>query len=398
MATNNDNLAGVQKYVTELFTGKLPAWAVYHNLEHTEETANAAREIGKASGLSKAELEIVGLAAWLHDVGYIDGPEGHEERSATIASGVLKESGYPEEKIDLVRACIRATAVPQRPMNLLEKVLCDADIIHVGKKRFFSRSDLLRSEMEMRKEAPFTDLEWLNYNIEFVAKHNFHTRYAQEEFAARRAKNLVALQERFREVTQQAKTTSKKQAMKLEKANIPERGIETMFRVVPRNHLDLSALADHKANIMISTNALILSLAVGFLMSKLDTNPHLIIPTFILLGVCCSALVLAILATRPQVTSGTFTREDIRQKKTNLLFFGNFHRSTLEDFDWGMKEMMSDREYLYGSMIKDLYFLGKVLGIKYRYLRICYTVFMYGLIVAIIAFIITFATLPPTTG
>jgi hypothetical protein len=197
---------------------------------------------------------------------------------------------------------------------------------------------------------------------------------------------------------QQAQTTSKKQAMKLEKANIPERGIETMFRVVPRNHLDLSALADHKANIMISTNALILSLAVGFLMSKLDTNPHLIIPTFILLGVCCSALVLAILATRPQVTSGTFTREDIRQKKTNLLFFGNFHRSTLEDFDWGMKEMMRDREYLYGSMIKDLYFLGKVLGVKYRYLRICYTVFMYGLIVAILAFIITFATLPSTVG
>jgi hypothetical protein len=283
-------------------------------------------------------------------------------------------------------------------MNQLERVLCDADIIHVGKKRFFTRSELLRSEMEMRKGHPFTDLEWLTYNIEFVTRHNFHTKYAREEFAARRAKNLVTLQDRFREATQQAQTTSKKQAMKLEKANIPERGIETMFRVVPRNHLDLSALADHKANIMISTNALILSLAVGFLMSKLDTNPHLIVPTFILLGVCCSALVLAILATRPQVTSGTFTREDIRQKKTNLLFFGNFHRSTLEDFDWGMKEMMRDREYLYGSMIKDLYFLGKVLGVKYRYLRICYTVFMYGLIVAILAFIITFATLPPTVG
>jgi hypothetical protein len=396
MATNKENLSIVQTYVADLFKAKLPAWAVYHNLEHTEETVRAAREVGKASDLSKAEMEIVELAAWLHDVGYIEGPEGHEERSATAASGVLRENGYPEEKIDLVQACIRATAVPQKPMNLLERVLCDADIIHVGKKRFFTRSDLLRSEVEMRKGNPFTDLEWLTYNIEFVTKHNFHTKYAQEEFSTRRAKNLVALQDRFREAMQQAQTTSKKQAMKLEKANIPERGIETMFRVVPRNHLDLSALADHKANIMISTNALILSLAVGFLMSKLDTNPHLIIPTFILLGVCCCALVLAILATRPQVTSGTFTREDIRQKKTNLLFFGNFHRSTLEDFDWGMKEMMRDREYLYGSMIKDLYFLGKVLGVKYRYLRICYTVFMYGLIVAILAYIITFATLPPT--
>ena len=396
MALNNDLLAGISRHVTGLFNEKLPAWAVYHNLEHTQETVRAAREIGKASGLSKGEMAIVETAAWFHDIGYIDGPEEHEERSATEAAAFLKENGFPQEKLDMVLACIRATAVPQKPMNLLEQVLCDADIVHVGKKRFGARSDLLRSEMEMRKGQPISDLNWLNYNIEFITNHNFHTKYAQEEFSARRSKNLVALQERFREATLQAQSTTKKMAMKLEKASIPERGIETMFRVVPRNHLDLSALADHKANIMISTNALILTIAVGFLMSKLDSNPWLVIPTFILLGVCCTALVLAILATRPQVTSGTFTREDIRQKKTNLLFFGNFHRSELEDFDWGMKEMMNDREYLYGSMIKDLYFLGKVLGSKYRYLRICYTVFMYGLIISIIAFIISYATLAPT--
>ena len=214
MATNRDNLTGVKRYVANLFKEKLPAWAVYHNLEHTEETVRAAREVGKSSGLSKSDMEIVELAAWLHDIGYIDGPEAHEERSATMASDLLKEGGYPEEKIRIVQACIRATAVPQNPMNQLERVLCDADIIHVGKKRFFTRSDLLRSEMEMRKGHPFTDLEWLTYNIEFVTRHNFHTKYAREEFAARRAKNLVTLQDRFREATQQAQTTSKKQAMK----------------------------------------------------------------------------------------------------------------------------------------------------------------------------------------
>ena len=103
---------------------------------------------------------------------------------------------------------------------------------------------------------------------------------------------------------------------------------------------------------------------------------------------------MAILATRPHVTSGTFTREDIRAKRANLLFFGNFHRSSLEDFEWGMKEMMKDRDYLYGSMIKDLYYLGRVLGLKYRYLRICYSIFMYGMILVVIAFAIAFATMP----
>jgi hypothetical protein len=51
-----------------------------------------------------------------------------------------------------------------------------------------------------------------------------------------------------------------------------------------------------------------------------------------------------------------------------------------------MNEMMKDRDYIYGSMIKDIYFLGIVLARKYRYLRISYTIFMYGLIVSVLAF------------
>jgi carbon starvation protein CstA len=145
---------------------------------------------------------------------------------------------------------------------------------------------------------------------------------------------------------------------------------------------------------MISTNAIIISIVFGLLLSKLDTHPFLTIPTVILLAVCLTAMIFAILATRPTITRGTFTREDIEQKRANLLFFGNFYNSRLEDFEWGMKEMMNDREYLYGSMIRDLYYLGRVLGKKYRMLRICYTIFMYGLVVSVLAFLIALLTAP----
>jgi hypothetical protein len=86
------------------------------------------------------------------------------------------------------------------------------------------------------------------------------------------------------------------------------------------------------------------------------------------------------------VTSGTFTKADIEQKRANLLFFGNFYRMPLDDFQWGMTQMMNDREYLYGSMVRDIYSLGQVLGRKYRYLRISYNIFMYGIIAAVLAF------------
>jgi hypothetical protein len=147
-------------------------------------------------------------------------------------------------------------------------------------------------------------------------------------------------------------------------------------------------MADTKANIMISINTIILSIIVGVLFRKIGEYPGLLIPALMLTITCLITIVLAILATRPSISSGKFTHEDIQQKKTNLLFFGNFHQMELKDYEWGMREMMKDYEYLYGSMIKDIYYLGKVLAKKYRLLRLSYTVFMFGFVSSIIGFII----------
>ena len=129
---------------------------------------------------------------------------------------------------------------------------------------------------------------------------------------------------------------------------------------------------------------------VSVLLGKLQFYPEFVIPTIILVVVCLCATVFAILATRPNISGGRFTREDIQNKQINLLFFGNFFNMDLPDYDWAMKEMMKDKDYLYGSMIKDIYFLGVVLARKYKLLRISYSIFMYGLVGAIIAFGITF--------
>ncbi|RYG05450.1 MAG: hypothetical protein EOO02_03810 [Chitinophagaceae bacterium] len=177
---------------------------------------------------------------------------------------------------------------------------------------------------------------------------------------------------------------------KIKKDNKVERSISTMFRIISDNHVSLSQMADSKANIMISVNTIVISILVSVLLGKLQFYPEYILPTIILLSICLSAVVFAILATRPNVNRGTFTREDISNKKANLLFFGNFYNMALEDYDWAMKEMMSDREYLNSSMIKDIYFLGVVLARKYKYLRISYNIFMFGLVVAILAFGIAF--------
>jgi hypothetical protein len=167
-----------------------------------------------------------------------------------------------------------------------------------------------------------------------------------------------------------------------------ERGIETMFRLTSRNHLDLSSMADNKANIMISINAIILSVVVSVLIRRLEEFPYLVVPTVILTFVCLITIVLSILVTRPQVALGKFSKSDIEKRKVNLLFFGNFHRMKLQDYEWAVKEMMKDGDYLYSNLIHDIYYLGVVLGKKYRLLRVSYTFFMFGFVISIVSFLV----------
>jgi hypothetical protein len=179
--------------------------------------------------------------------------------------------------------------------------------------------------------------------------------------------------------------------VKKKKSDRPDKGIETMFRITSGNNQRLSDMADNKAHIMISTNSIILSVILSILLRKLEDNPHLIIPTLILLIICVVTMVFSILATRPSVPEGTFSAEDIRQKKVNLLFFGNFYRMDLPDYVSGMEQMMEDRDFLYGSLIRDVYSQGVVLGRKYRLLRVAYNVFMFGIIGSVLAFVIAAA-------
>ena len=171
-----------------------------------------------------------------------------------------------------------------------------------------------------------------------------------------------------------------------EKGGAAKKGMQTMLRLTSSNHIKLSEMADQKAHILITVNAIIISVILGVLLRKLETDPYLIIPTLTFLTVAVSTIIISILATRPKITQGTFLEEDILNKKTNLLFFGNFHKVDLAVYEKAMRSMMRDSDYLYSSIIKDIYFLGVAIAKKYRLLRIAYNIFMFGLIISVLAF------------
>ena len=165
------------------------------------------------------------------------------------------------------------------------------------------------------------------------------------------------------------------------------RGVETMFRTSYRVHMDLSSLADTKANIMISINGLIISITIASISPKIDANPWLLIPTSILLLACLASMVNAILAARPRVNSSIIDLESFKRKKGNLLFFGHYTSLEEDDFVDGMTDLMENQEAIYYNMIRDIYGIGSVLETKFRLLQRAYTTFMWGLTMGILGFI-----------
>jgi hypothetical protein len=163
--------------------------------------------------------------------------------------------------------------------------------------------------------------------------------------------------------------------------------IERLLRVTAGTDHRLSDMADNKAQILITVNSIILSAVISLVLGRLKDVQYLVLPTFILLATSLLTLILAILATRPSLPKGRFTPSDIADKRVNLLFFGNFYKMKIKEYSAGMTQTLGDEEYLYQSLIKDEYAQGVVLGRKYRLLRAAYNVFMFGLIIVIIAFL-----------
>ena len=379
-------------FVSSLFATNLPSTCLYHNLTHTKRVLKSTKEIIANSKLTDEEIDILQLAAILHDTGYIKCSIGHEEASVEIAVTFLKEKGASDSIIGQVTKCILATKLDAVPQTNLDKIIRDADASHFAKHYFLETSELLRLELKLQGVAEHTKTEWLEGNIKMLSTlHSYYSDYAIAHWNPRKEENL-ALTKQLKRVIKKEEKEELKDIKRLQKSKDPERAIQSVFRTTLKNHIKLSDIADTKANILLSVNAIIISIALSNLIPKLDnaSNAYLITPTLIFIVFTVISIVMSIVATKPNVTSGKFTKDDVKNKKVNLLFFGNFHKMSLKEYQWAMSEMLTDKEYIYSSMSKDLYFLGLVLQRKYSILRLTYTIFMTGIIISVFAFAIAF--------
>lgn len=392
--------AFTSKYMRKHDNSKL----LYHNFFHAQNVVAVARQIAKNSSLKEDELFIIEAAAWFLYVGWYKDASQPQEASAEMAGEFFKNSGIESATVASIENCVLSTKVTSAPATVLANIICDADSFYLGTENFSAYNKLKRKEAELLNHTSIDKNEWKRNTIIILERHQYYTEYCKSRLNTIKRQNL----EKLKKKNPQLSFTTDSIASMLEdkagadenndqgktkegKTNSPDRTIETMFRNTSANSQRLSVQADSKAHILISVNTILIPLILGVFVAKSNAYPELpIVPVAMLLLVNLVTIIFSVLATRPNVAERTFNESDYLENKINLLFFGNFFAMDFDTYSKFMLHIMSDKQSLYITMLRNIYEQGKVLAKKYRMLKISYNVFMYGLVISVIAFMISY--------
>lgn len=173
----------------------------YHQVGHSIDVVRDAKIIGQAEGIKGDDLLLLKTAALLHDSGFLKSPSHNEILACQIAEEILPNYAYSPEQIKLIAGMILATSIPQKPVNLMGEIICDADLAYLGKNNAVTHAKNLRREMKEVQNCIFSDIEWIDFQLNFLKSHDFFTSYAKEHMnpgKMRYSKELSAEKELLR--------------------------------------------------------------------------------------------------------------------------------------------------------------------------------------------------------
>jgi hypothetical protein len=389
-------LQQISELARRLFETRPDPRLFFHNADHRALLIDTAGQLSAHFQLDERNDFIVRAAACLYDLEMITtGSKSREIISTASSEELLKNLDIDPPIIQEIKQCLLATHLPQPPFGENEKIFCDILYAYLGSEKFIVYNQLRRKEIEAFSGKKIPGKIWRTQTISLLSNHHYNTEFCQQRLNKTKSENLIALTEE-----QQQKLLQKKpRLLAPENHGYPAwkhkskhhlSGVETVFRNSSSNHLNLSVMADNKAFIMISVNSILISVGVGLIIGKFVLIPKLFVPTVLLMTVNVATIIYSVLATRPGLMKGTFTREEVDNKTVDLLFFGNFFKMPLADFEYGMRKMMDDDDFLYDNLIRDIYAQGKNLGRKFRLLRTSYNLFMYGMAFTVAAFVLSF--------
>ena len=196
---HNENalLVDAEFFIAKLFKERLDSKFSYHNFEHTKNVVLGIETLCKAEEIDEKNTTILSLAGWFHDTGYIESCENHEKKSVEIALEFLKNKGISVEVQEKVVELIMATTFEYEPKNQLERIIKDADNVHLANKNYPNTLEQLREEWEHSIDKKYCNTDWFVLNIDFLKNHKYHTKFAQQEWQNLKELNLKTIEEKL---------------------------------------------------------------------------------------------------------------------------------------------------------------------------------------------------------
>jgi TolB-like protein/Tfp pilus assembly protein PilF/HD superfamily phosphodiesterase len=183
------DFVSAEKFILSKLQKELPESLHYHNVDHVKDVVESALIIAREEQVSPYEIRLLRIAALYHDAGFINSSRNHEEIGCMMARDTLPSYGFSPEEVDTICGMIMATRIPQSPKNLLERILCDADLDYLGRDDFFETGRRLYDEMKERGIVE-TEREWNLIQKTFLENHRYHTRYGKANREEQKQKYL----------------------------------------------------------------------------------------------------------------------------------------------------------------------------------------------------------------
>ncbi len=405
-------LEQVELYVTKVVTEEFSEKLIFSDMEHLLKVIASIKTVAQHEGLSEEDKEVVLIAGHLNITGMKDIETIKSKKdpnsfftechkcSINYATQFLRSINYPPDRLSRVIETMRDGKPFETPQTQLGKVLADGITSEWASKKGKKRIEARYQELLLIGVTDEGRGSFYEKILEYLQEHKYYTHYGRTYLHPKKDELVQKIEKERKELGKLESKAIKKELSisdaelkKLQKSlrsvkGRDERGIQTMFRTTSRNHYTLNQMVDRKANIMISVNAIILSLIVSRILGNIDTFCIHNLPLLILMISSVASIFFAVIAITPARSHGEFTEQEIRAKEGNLLYFGNFHNMRFRDYNWGMLQMLNDSDYLYTSMIKDLYFMGQMLSTKYNHIRRALAIFVIGLILTVVSFLV----------
>jgi uncharacterized protein len=197
---NSNTIEEAKIFVSNILDTQLSENCVFHTKNHTFDVLRNVELIGKYFSLKEDDLNILRLCALFHDVGYVKIYTGHEKESATMATDFLISKRIEKSIIKIITTAILATKVPQQPIDIFSKILCDADLMHLTYDSYFENMKLMRQEWELTGIISYTEKEFHINSIQFFNSHKYHSEYGKLILQPKKEAKLESIKRRIEDL------------------------------------------------------------------------------------------------------------------------------------------------------------------------------------------------------